>query len=62
MNSLTGRTGMSRAFSLGRVLGLFAGKDIHTVKGVFGTDNPLGNGLHDAVLALASAQVLKRLE
>jgi hypothetical protein len=29
---------------------------------VFWTDNPLGNGLHDALLALASAQVLERRE
>jgi hypothetical protein len=29
---------------------------------VFWTDNPLGNGLHDALLALAGAQVLERRE
>lgn len=46
------------AFSLGRVLGLSAGQDFHAVKSVFWTGNPLGNGLHDALLAPVSAQVL----
>jgi hypothetical protein len=40
-------------FHLGRVLGLFAGQDFSTgAKGVFWTDNPPGNGLHDTLPAL----------
>jgi hypothetical protein len=51
------------AFLLGRVLGLFAGQDFSAgAKGVFWTDNPIGNGLHDALLALAGAHVLEHRE
>ena len=51
------------AYRLGRVLGLFAGKNFSSdTKGVFWTGNPLGNGLHDALLALVSARVLERRE
>ncbi|MEV4539179.1 hypothetical protein AB0J82_35950 [Asanoa sp. NPDC049518] len=48
------------AFKLGRTLGLFQGNTFPDVKGVFWTDNPLGNGLHDALLALVEAGVLER--
>jgi hypothetical protein len=49
------------AHLLGRSLGLFQGQDFRTdAKHVFWTDNPLGNGLHDALLALVRAEVLER--
>jgi hypothetical protein len=48
------------AHALGRVLGLFEGKPFPTVQEVFWTDNDLGNGLHDALLALARGGVLDR--
>ena len=51
------------AYHLGRALGLFEGQSFNTgAKGVFWTDNPLGNGLHDVLLALVSAEVLERRE
>jgi hypothetical protein len=48
------------AYDLGRALGLFSGRGFVDVKHVFWTDNPLGEGLHDALLALARAGVLDR--
>jgi hypothetical protein len=48
------------AYLLGRSLGLFQGETFQSAKGVFWTDNDLGNGLHTALLALASARVLER--
>lgn len=49
------------AYRLGRSLGLFKGHDFQTdAKHVFWTDSPLGNGLHDALLALVRAEVLER--
>jgi hypothetical protein len=49
------------AFSLGRSLGLFPGWTFAVdAKGVFWTDNSLGNGLHDMLLALVAAGVLER--
>lgn len=50
------------AYALGRTLGLFHDADFPRVKHVFWTDNRLGNGLHDALLALVSAGVLDRRE
>jgi hypothetical protein len=50
------------AFALGHALGLFQDADPLRVKHVFWTDNQLGNGLHDALLALVSAGVLDRRE
>lgn len=53
------------AFALGCALGVF--EDLGPTgfrqhKGMFWTDNPLGNGLHDVLLALVSAGVLSRRE
>jgi hypothetical protein len=50
------------AYALGRSLGLFHDTDFLRVKGVFWTGNKLGNGLHDALLALVDAGVLDRWE
>jgi hypothetical protein len=51
------------AYVLGRSLGLFQGQNFQTdAKHVFWTDNDLGNGLHDALLALARAGVLDHRE
>ena len=50
------------AYALGRTLGLFLDAESLRVKHVFWTDNQLGNGLHDALLALVSAGVLDRRE
>ncbi|MEU1689031.1 hypothetical protein [Micromonospora sp. NPDC005707] len=50
------------AFALGRTLGLFAGCDFVEVKHVFWTSGALGDGLHDALLALSEAGVLDRRE
>ena len=50
------------AYALGRALGLFREADFLGVKQVFWTDNHLGVGLHDALLALVSAGVLDRRE
>jgi hypothetical protein len=50
------------AFALGTTLGLFEGRSFRDAKSVFWTDNPLGNGLHDALLALVRAGVLERRE
>ncbi|WP_203935295.1 hypothetical protein [Virgisporangium ochraceum] len=47
------------AYELGRALGLFAGRTFLDVKGVFWDNNPLGNGLHDALLLLVRAGVLE---
>lgn len=47
-------------YHLGRSLGLFS--DQTFPKPVFWTDNDLGNGLHDALLALVRARVLDRRE
>jgi hypothetical protein len=49
------------AHFLGRSLGVFPDQDFPGgFKYVFWTDNPLGNGLHDALLALVRAEVLER--
>ena len=48
------------AHALGRLLGLFEDKPFPTVQEVFWTDNHLGNGLHDALLALVRGGVLDR--
>jgi hypothetical protein len=50
------------AYALGRTLGLFHDADFLGVKHVFWTDNQLGNGLHDALLALVAAGVLDHRE
>jgi hypothetical protein len=51
------------AYLLGRSLGLFQNQSFQTgTKHVFWTDNDLGNGLYDALLALVRAQVLDRRE
>ena len=50
------------AYRLGRTLGVFDDKDFRQAKGTFWTDNPLGNGLHDALLALVGAGLLDRRE
>ena len=51
------------AYLLGLSLGLFQDQNFQTdTKGVFWTDNALGNGLHDALLALARAGILERRE
>lgn len=47
-------------YALGRSLGLFRGVDLLGVKHVFWSDNQLGNGLHDALLALVAAGILAR--
>lgn len=50
-------------YALGLSLGLFEGLNFQTgAKHVFRTDNALGEGLHDALLALARAGVLERRE
>jgi hypothetical protein len=48
------------AYDLGRAIGLFQGTDWLRARHVFWTDNELGNGLHDALLALVHAGVLDR--
>ena len=48
------------AHVLGRVLGLFEDMPFSTVREVFWTDNALGNGLHDVLLALVRGGVLDR--
>lgn len=48
------------AFELGRALGVFEAVTFQDRKGVFWTDNPLGNGLHAALGALVEAGVLER--
>ena len=48
------------AFELGRTLGLFAERSFRDVKYVFWSSNALGDGLHDALLALVAAGVLDR--
>lgn len=50
------------AFKLGRTLGLFSDSHFTDVKYVFWTSNALGDGLHDALLALAAAGILDRRE
>lgn len=51
------------AFGVGRSLGIFSDSQTFTqVKGVFWTDNPLGNALHEVLLQLAAAGVLERRE
>jgi hypothetical protein len=50
------------AYELGRAIGLFADVAFIDAKHVFWTDNDLGNGLHQALLALAKARVLDRRE
>jgi hypothetical protein len=49
-------------YSLGLQLGILSGDFAVANKAVFWTDNPLGNGLHDALLALVTAGVLERRE
>jgi hypothetical protein len=50
------------AFALGRALGLFPDRHFREVKYIFWNSNALGDGLHDALLALAAAGVLDRRE
>jgi hypothetical protein len=51
------------AYLLGRSLGLFQNQNFQTdTKHVFWTANDLGDGLHDALLALVRARVLDRRE
>ena len=50
------------AYALGRALRLFRDTDPARVKHVFWTDNRLGNGLPDALLAFVDAGVLDRRE
>jgi hypothetical protein len=50
------------AYRLGRSVGLFADLDWYAAKGVFWTDNEVGNGLHDALLGLVRSGVLDRRE
>ncbi|HEX5119498.1 MAG TPA: hypothetical protein VFW65_30280 [Pseudonocardiaceae bacterium] len=50
------------AYHLARTLGLFPDHNFHQVKNIFWTDNDLGNGLHDALLALTRAHILDRRE
>ncbi|MFE2283964.1 hypothetical protein ACFXDJ_07315 [Streptomyces sp. NPDC059443] len=51
------------AFLVGHSLGIFSESQTFTqVKGVFWTDNPLGNALHEVLLQLAAAGVLGRRE
>ncbi|MFD5617547.1 hypothetical protein [Streptomyces yangpuensis] len=51
------------AFVVGRSLGIFAENETFTqVKGVFWTNNPLGNALHEVLLQLAAAGVLEHRE
>ncbi|GAA1870407.1 hypothetical protein [Asanoa iriomotensis] len=49
-------------YELGRALGLFEGRAFAETKGVFWTDNALGNGLHETLLVLVQAGVLDRRE
>ena len=48
------------AFVLGQTLGVFERVDFLEAKHVFWTDNALGEGLHDALLALVRGGVLDR--
>jgi hypothetical protein len=50
------------AYALGRTFGLFQDADFLRVKHIFWADNRLGDGLHDALIALVSAGVLARRE
>jgi hypothetical protein len=50
------------AFLVGRALGLFKHSALPDAKGVFWTDNRLGNGLHAVLLDLVEAGVLERRE
>lgn len=48
------------AYLLGRSIGLFENQNFHVdVKHVFWTDNPLDNGLHEALLSLVRADVVE---
>ncbi len=46
-------------YELGRSVGLFDASEFLDEKGVFWTDNPLGNALRAALLALVDGQVLE---
>lgn len=51
------------AYEVGRSLGIFGESETFLqVKGVFWTDNPMGNALHEILLQLVSAGVLERRE
>lgn len=51
------------AFSVGAALGIFGeSEQFLRVKGVFWTDNPLGNALHEILIQLVAAGVLERRE
>jgi hypothetical protein len=50
------------AFVLGLNLGLFQNSQFAGVKYIFWSDTELGEGLHDALLALVRAGVLDRRE
>src|SRR4051794_30847414 len=47
---------------LGVSIGLFEDADFQARKGVFWTDNPVGNSLYDALMALVRAGVLDHRE
>ena len=48
------------AYALGRALGVFEEDEFTRVKHVFWTDNDLGNGLRDTLMALTRAGLLER--
>jgi hypothetical protein len=48
------------AYHLGRALGLLEGLEFIQAKHIFWTNNELGEGLHDAVQALARTGMLER--
>ena len=50
------------AYEVGRCLGVLHGNFATDNKGVFWSDNRLGNGLHDVLLRLVEAGVLERRE
>ncbi|BEP15053.1 hypothetical protein acdb102_33640 [Acidothermaceae bacterium B102] len=50
-------------FRLGVELGVLPEGTFHSHKGLLWTDNPLGNGLYEALVALTNARILEqRLE
>lgn len=51
------------AFVVGRSLGIAGESETFTqLKGLFWTDNPLGNALHEVLVQLTAAGVLERRE
>ena len=50
----------SAAYAVGTALGVFTGdEDWLSMKGTFWSANPLGDGLHDVLMALVRAGVLE---